>query len=202
MQGSEIRVVNNTTLGDQTRPSISFDSAGAYLITWQSAGQDGSGTGVFGQRFNAAGTEIGDEFPVNTTTAGDQGDPAVAAGNGRAVVIWQGAGPGDASETGVFMQRFTLGSPEPPGSIQFSEATYSVAENLGSKMITVTRTGGSGGSISASYATSNGTATAGSDYTAASATITFGDGDSAPRPSRSLSRTKRPWNRTRRSISR
>ena len=179
MQGTEIRVVNNTTAGDQTRPSISFDSTGAFLITWQSANQDGSGTGVFGQRFNAAGAKIGTEFPVNPTTSGDQGDPAVAAGNGRAVVAWQGPGPGDGSETGVFMQRFTLGNPEPPGAIQFSAATYSVAENAGPATITVTRTGGSGGSISASYATSNGTATAGSDYTAASGTITFGDTDTA-----------------------
>jgi sugar lactone lactonase YvrE len=63
-----------------------------------------------------------------------------------------------------------------PGSLQFSSATYSVAENGGSATITVTRTNGSEGSVSVNYATSNGTATAGSDYTSTSGTLTFGDG--------------------------
>ncbi|MBV9493405.1 MAG: right-handed parallel beta-helix repeat-containing protein [Acidobacteria bacterium] len=63
-----------------------------------------------------------------------------------------------------------------PGTIQFSSATYSVNENGGVLTVTVTRTGGSTGTVSANYATSNGSATAGSDYTATSGTVTFGPG--------------------------
>ncbi|MBI4853875.1 MAG: VCBS repeat-containing protein, partial [Acidobacteria bacterium] len=62
------------------------------------------------------------------------------------------------------------------GSLQFSSATYSVAENGTSATITVTRTGGSSGTVTVNYATSNGTAIAGSDYTASNGTLTFGDG--------------------------
>ena len=57
-------------------------------------------------------------------------------------------------------------APGQPGTLQFSAASYSVNENQGTATITVTRTGGSTGSVSVNYATSNGTATAGSDYTA------------------------------------
>ena len=54
-------------------------------------------------------------------------------------------------------------NPVPVGTLQFSSATYSVNENGGSILITVTRTGGSSGAVGVSYATSNGSATAGSD---------------------------------------
>ena len=66
-----------------------------------------------------------------------------------------------------------------PGLLQFSAATYSVAENGGLATINVQRVGGSNGVVMVDYATSNGTATAGSDYTAASGTLMWGNGDSA-----------------------
>jgi CSLREA domain-containing protein len=59
------------------------------------------------------------------------------------------------------------------GSFQFSSATYSVNENAGSAVITITRSGGSGGGASLMYATQDGTATAGKDYVATSGTMTF-----------------------------
>jgi hypothetical protein len=69
----------------------------------------------------------------------------------------------------------------PAGTLQFSAPTYSVGEAGGTATITVTRTGGSGGAVSVNYATSNGTATAGADYTAASGTLSWANGDTAPK---------------------
>jgi hypothetical protein len=69
-----------------------------------------------------------------------------------------------------------------PGTLQFSSATYSKTEgNSGTSTVTVTvtRMGGSGGAVGVSYATSNGTATAGSDYTAASGTLSWTDAETA-----------------------
>ena len=66
-----------------------------------------------------------------------------------------------------------------PGTLAFSSSAYSVAEDGTSVNITVNRTGGSDGSVSVKYATSNGTAAAGSDYTAAGGTLTFADGQTS-----------------------
>jgi hypothetical protein len=67
------------------------------------------------------------------------------------------------------------------GTLQFSSAIYSVNENGGSATITVTRTGGSSGAVGVSYATSNGSASAGTDYTAASGILSWPNGDTSAR---------------------
>lgn len=71
----------------------------------------------------------------------------------------------------------TQNPPATPGTIQFSSANYSFNENGGIATITVTRTGGSNGAVGVSYSTSNGTATAGSDYTATSGILNWASGD-------------------------
>jgi hypothetical protein len=70
-------------------------------------------------------------------------------------------------------------APVAPGTLQLSAATYSVAENGGNATITITRTGGSTGAVGVTFATSNGTAMAPSDYTAVNQTVTFANGDTA-----------------------
>ncbi len=70
-------------------------------------------------------------------------------------------------------------NPQASGSLQFGSATYSVNENGGSVSISVTRTGGSYGAVGVSYATTNGTATAGSDYSSKSGSLTWADGDTS-----------------------
>jgi VCBS repeat-containing protein len=68
----------------------------------------------------------------------------------------------------------------PAGSLQFSTTSYSTNEGAAAT-ITVSRVGGSLGAVSVNYATSNGTATAGADYSAASGTVAWADGDTAPK---------------------
>jgi hypothetical protein len=61
-------------------------------------------------------------------------------------------------------------------TVAFSAATYSVGEADGSATITVDLSGASAVTATVGYATANGTATAGSDYTSASGTLTFAPG--------------------------
>jgi hypothetical protein len=65
------------------------------------------------------------------------------------------------------------------GSLQLGAASYAVAQGAGALKVTVNRTGGSSGAVSVGYATSNGSAIAGKDFTAASGTLKWADGDAA-----------------------
>jgi hypothetical protein len=67
---------------------------------------DGVAGGDFTRAFSVvAPVPVGPEFPVNTTTAQIQADPAVAKDvNGNFVITWRGNGPGDAD--GIFAQRY------------------------------------------------------------------------------------------------
>ncbi len=66
-----------------------------------------------------------------------------------------------------------------PGVFNFSNATYSVNENGTTQTIAVNRTGGINVSASVSYGTADGSATAGSDYTATSGTLNFLSGETS-----------------------
>ncbi|MGB7326276.1 MAG: Calx-beta domain-containing protein [Rubripirellula sp.] len=66
-----------------------------------------------------------------------------------------------------------------PGVLSISPATVSVGEAAGNATFTVTRTGGSDGAVTVGYTTANGTATAGSDYTANNGTVSFADGETS-----------------------
>jgi hypothetical protein len=71
----------------------------------------------------------------------------------------------------------TITDDDTAGKVQFSSPVLSVSETAGTATLTVTRTGGTSGNATVSYATSNGTATAGADYTATNGTLTFGVGE-------------------------
>jgi Calx-beta domain len=85
----------------------------------------------------------------------------------------------------------TMGSPQsaavtiagdasaPVGSLVLAASSYTVAQNGGQLTVTVDRTGGSNGAVSVSYGTSNGTAAAGTDYTATSGVLQWAEGDTS-----------------------
>jgi hypothetical protein len=75
----------------------------------------------------------------------------------------------------------TIIDDDPPGALELSSATYSVGEGGGSIVINVTRTGGSSGTASVTVATRDGSALAAQDYAGTSTTVTFGDGEVAPK---------------------
>lgn len=104
-QSGEFRVNSHTT-NTQEEVSASMDSAGNFVIAWQSNLQDQSETGVYAKRFTAAGAAQS-EFKVNTTTSGIQQDSDVAMdGNGNFMVVWRGAGNFDGN--GIFAQRYAF----------------------------------------------------------------------------------------------
>ena len=101
--GAEFQV-NTFTTEEQFHPSAAADGAGSFVIVWTSGpslitgtyprpGQDGSETGIFGQRYDSAGNLLGLEFRINTFTGGYQLAPDVASDlSGAFVVVWESSG--------------------------------------------------------------------------------------------------------------
>jgi hypothetical protein len=100
--GPEFRV-NTYTTGYQGRSDVALDAGGNFVVTWVSTGEDGYGTGIFGQRYASTGEALGPQFRVNTFTTQDQDNPSVGADPlGNFVVVWGSQQDG----YNVFGQRF------------------------------------------------------------------------------------------------
>jgi len=68
---------------------------------------------------------------------------------------------------------------QPPPTVQFTAASYTVNENAGTATATVTLNAALTSQVTVNYAATNGTASAGSDYTAASGTLTYNPGETS-----------------------
>src|SRR5262252_6606152 len=114
--------VNTYTTGMQQTSSVAMDSHGNFVVVWESYGQINGGD-IFGQRFDATGTKVGAEFPINTYTTGNQIRPSVAMdANGDFVVVWQSY---QLNGSDVFGQRFD--STATPQGSEFRVNTYTTA---------------------------------------------------------------------------
>ena len=113
-EGPEFQV-NSSTSGHQYHPKVAVHPDGGFVVVWDSAVGDGGGAGIFGQRFDAAGSAVGPEFQVNTYYTAAQRYPSVASeGEGGFVVVWQSASQ-DGDSYGVFGQRYdAAGAPRGP----------------------------------------------------------------------------------------
>lgn len=74
-------LVNSQKAGAQNSPTIAALAGGGFVITWYNAdaAQDGSGSAIKAQLFNASGAKVGGEVLVNSQTADSQTEPAVTA---------------------------------------------------------------------------------------------------------------------------
>ena len=98
--------VNQTTSDYQLNQSIAALADGGWLVTWQSYAQDGSGYGVYQQRYGADGRAVGGETRVNATTASSQDTPVVTGlADGGWLVCWTSYDQ-DGSATGLYQQRY------------------------------------------------------------------------------------------------
>jgi len=116
--------INNYTTNWQLFPAVAHLTDGGFVVVWDSNGQDGSGYGVYSQRYNATGQAVGTEFRVNTYTSLDQQYSAVAhLTDGGFVVTWTSLGQ-DGAVHGIFGQRYNA-TGDKVGS-EFQVNTYTV----------------------------------------------------------------------------
>jgi hypothetical protein len=89
----------------QQWPYVAAQPGGGFIVVWLDRSRDGDGFGTFGRLFDSGGSPVGDDFPVNAYTTGDQGFAVVSSlSNGDFVVVWRS--PGDGDIYGVLGQRF------------------------------------------------------------------------------------------------
>jgi hypothetical protein len=135
--------VNTYTTDLQYGASVTAASKGSFVVVWTSypyggvGGQDGSGGGTFGQRFDKFGAPVGPEFQVNTYTTGTQGQAQVdARPNGDFVVVWRSFHQ-DGDSAGIFGQRYDKLGTAQGGEFQINSyttgnqslASFAVARN-------------------------------------------------------------------------
>ncbi|UCE37561.1 MAG: hypothetical protein JSW00_19255 [Thermoplasmata archaeon] len=98
--------VNTYITNDQKFPSAAMDPNGNFMITWDSSGQDGSGEGIYAQRYDNNGNTIGEEFQVNSYTPNNQRFPSAAMdSNGNFIITWESQYQ-DGSDWGVYAQKY------------------------------------------------------------------------------------------------
>lgn len=96
-------VINTSTSGSQERAAVSMNPSGNFVVAWTNSNGDGSGDGVYAQRFDITGAKVGGEFLINQTTANNQGQADVALDDfGGFVVTWQD----DMNGGDVFFRRY------------------------------------------------------------------------------------------------
>ncbi|MDY0870629.1 DUF4214 domain-containing protein [Dongia rigui] len=111
-------VVNTITPSYQWCPVVTALTDGGFVVVWQGQSPENSTYEIYGQRYDSLGNKSGQEFVVNTTTAGQQGLPSVVANpDGGFTVAWQ--------STGTTIQSRTFGA----GSI--IEGTFDVDTLVG-----------------------------------------------------------------------
>ena len=127
--GDEFRA-NTYTTNAQVFSSVTALNDGGFVVTWSSDGQDGSGYGIYGQRYAADGTPVGSEFRVNQITAGNQfaetfyGSETVATlADGHLVQVWAGNGPEE-----VFFRLIDVPSANTAPTLAVANALTSLAE--------------------------------------------------------------------------
>ena len=190
---ADITILENDIAGtlDFTAANYSVNEDGAGFVTISVHRSIGF-VGVITVDFTTADVSAiaGSDYTVSngTLTWGD----GVTADQSFDVVIT----PDAVMEVGGEQLTVTIGNPtnsaaigtqtsatitilDSAGSLEFSQPGYTSIEPSGQGVITVNRVGGSGGAIGVDYTSSAGTATAGSDYTDVSGTLTWADGNVA-----------------------
>ncbi|MEM9738216.1 MAG: hypothetical protein AAF770_03985, partial [Bacteroidota bacterium] len=103
---------NSNTAFWQNNPRVVAFRDDDFVIVWNSIGQDGSGLGIFFQRFYPNGTKQSSEMQANNYTNGDQYGATVGAFSDKGMIIaWEGngqdQGTGNITDSiGIYAQLF------------------------------------------------------------------------------------------------
>ncbi|WP_295684051.1 Calx-beta domain-containing protein [uncultured Nevskia sp.] len=154
-------------------------SAGAVSVNYATA----NGTAIAGSDYIAtSGTLNWADGDITTKTFSVPMIDDTLAESSETLALALSAPSGGASLGSVKTATLTIAdddSSSVKSTLAFTAGSASISEAAGSATVTVSRTLGSTGAVSVNYASSNGTALAGSDYSAVSGTLRWNAGDTA-----------------------
>ncbi len=117
--------VNTSTGSAQAKPAVACDGSGRFVVVWESyasAGNDSSARSIQARLVNADGAPAGPEFQVNTSTANDQTEPAVAMNpSGAFVVVWE-SNHATGADYDIIAQRYDAAGAKVGGELLVNSA--------------------------------------------------------------------------------
>jgi hypothetical protein len=116
--------VNAASIASVTRPSISMNSLGCFVVAWDGDPNRASEDDIYGRLYDPNGVPRGEPFLVNTIRAGAQQWPQAAMGDANEfVIVWE-HDTGDPNATEIAARYFD--SNGVPVSDQFQLNTYTL----------------------------------------------------------------------------
>ena len=108
--------LNTYTTGTQEYCNGSVDANGNFVVVWESAGEDGSGNGIYGRRYDKNFNPLSGEFAITTNKTNDQFEPQIAMEpGGRFIIAWSdnnnrdgGGSAGGNSGTSIWFREFDV----------------------------------------------------------------------------------------------
>jgi hypothetical protein len=93
-QGGIVTVSSLPDTNNAGFPAVAGLSGGGYVVAWDNWGNDGDGWGTYMRLYDSSGNPVANETLVNTTTAGAEERPSVAALTaGGFVITWDWGRP-------------------------------------------------------------------------------------------------------------
>lgn len=166
------------TSGDKGMIKVDYAFGGGTAVTSDYAPSSGTLSFAEGETTKNISVSLSrtDAAPQATlgVTLSNPTDGAVLGSPSTSTLTLLGVSSGSSSSSAS-----TTSAAAGVGSLSFSANTYGIDEPDGALSVTVVRTGGSNGAVTVNYATSNGTATAGTNYTATQGTLNFAGGETS-----------------------
>jgi hypothetical protein len=190
---------NAAAIAASTAGTVAFSSAsngavqqlGVKLIGVSRTGGSTGAASVLCRTANGTATSGANYTAVSETLTWASGDSTVkycrvqisdaAPFSGQKAFVMQLSGATGAAVGTPASTTITIYGNGTVGRVELSAPSYTVAQQGGSLKVTIDRTGSSSGWAAVSYATANGSAVAGTDYTTERGAVSWANGDTSPK---------------------
>ena len=134
--GPEIHV-NQKTAANQGEISVTMLGDGGFLVTWTDMDYAASGEWeIYQRRYDASGTPLTGEMPVNLTTSDMQASPdVIATPDGGWIVAWTSSGQAGPNRD-IFMRRFDSTGADMTGEVLVNTSTVDLNDTPKTTLLT------------------------------------------------------------------